>query len=168
MKQNMTVLSNASPLILYARIHQLHLLKELFREIIIPPEIMDEVIRKGKPGEREIASLDWIIQQPVKDRKRIEILSQGSLSVADASLIVLAKEKPTDLVIIDDKHLRNAAKRESLSITGSGGILVRAKESRLIQDIKPLLNNLIQEGLRISRGAYQQILEAAGEWSEPS
>lgn len=44
----MFVVSNSSPLISLAKIQRFHLLKELFGEIIIPKNVYDEVVIKGK------------------------------------------------------------------------------------------------------------------------
>ena len=42
------ILSNSSPLIYLAKIEKLNILKILFKEIIIPKQVYEEVVLKGK------------------------------------------------------------------------------------------------------------------------
>ena len=42
----MPVVSDASPLILHAKIERLNLLKELYSEVIIPSQVRDEVLKQ--------------------------------------------------------------------------------------------------------------------------
>ena len=43
----MAIVSNSSPLILYARIARLDLLRDLFGEVLIPPAVHQEVVVAG-------------------------------------------------------------------------------------------------------------------------
>ena len=58
------IISNASPLIALSNIGQVELLKKLFRKIIIPKAVYQEVVKegKGKPGAVEVkkAVNKWI------------------------------------------------------------------------------------------------------------
>ncbi|UBF24526.1 DUF3368 domain-containing protein [Kovacikia minuta CCNUW1] len=56
------------------------------------------------------------------------------------------------------------ASRFGLNITGLLGILLIAKQPGLIQAVKPLLDNLInQAGFRVNSSLYTRILQTAGE-----
>ena len=72
----MIVVSNSSPLIALAKIGKLHILKELFGEIIIPKAVWNEVVvkGKGKPGAEEVEKAEWIKVREVKDRLSVEVL----------------------------------------------------------------------------------------------
>jgi predicted nucleic acid-binding protein len=63
----LTAVSNSSPLIIYARIGRLELLKALFDEILIPPAVWHEVVTgaAGRIGEREVQQSEWIRQRPL-------------------------------------------------------------------------------------------------------
>ena len=56
-----------------AIIGQLHLIQELFGEIIIPKEVWSELIieGKGKPGTNEIEKVKWIKVEEVKNKKAV-------------------------------------------------------------------------------------------------
>ena len=52
----MVVISNSSPIINLAAIGQLHLIQNMFGNIIVPEEVWTELVIRGegKPGTREI------------------------------------------------------------------------------------------------------------------
>lgn len=59
--------ADSGPLIGLTRINQLELLPRMFSEIIVPPEVWNEVTVKGQglPGAYEISQVKWItIQSP--------------------------------------------------------------------------------------------------------
>ena len=56
----MPAVSDASPLILFAKIRRLNLLMQLFSEIIIPIQVRDEVIKHGDESSSLIIWLSGI------------------------------------------------------------------------------------------------------------
>ena len=58
----MIVVSNASPLIILARVGQLQLLAEFYGRILIPTQVHEEVVIAGRglPGSREVSDASWI------------------------------------------------------------------------------------------------------------
>ena len=58
----------------------MHILKELFGEIIIPKAVWNEVVVKGKGKHRaeEVERAEWIKVGEVKDILRVEVLSKGA------------------------------------------------------------------------------------------
>ena len=56
----MKVVINATPLIALSLINQLELLNELFDEVLVPPEVYQEVVIQGagQPGAAELALLN--------------------------------------------------------------------------------------------------------------
>ena len=72
------------------------------------------------------------------------------LDKGEAEVILLAKEMSADLVIMDEELGRKYAKLAGLTMTGTLGLLLKAKEQKLIENIKPLLFELRQKGVWIS------------------
>jgi predicted nucleic acid-binding protein len=64
-----TVVSNASPLIILARIGHLQLLADLYGRVVIPSEVHDEVVvaGRGRPGSEEAREASWIDVRPITD-----------------------------------------------------------------------------------------------------
>jgi len=54
--ENMSIVSNASPIISLARIGKLDLLHQLYGELIVPEAVWDEVVVKGigQPGANDV------------------------------------------------------------------------------------------------------------------
>ena len=148
-----------------AIIGQLHLIQELFGEIIIPKEVWAELIieGKGKPGTNEIEKAKWIKVVKVKNDSLVKTLTKD-LDVGESAAIALAIEKKANLLLLDETDARNLAEFYNLTKTGVLGILMRAKKRSLIKQIKPTLEKLrIQAHFWIKPDLYDAILSEMGE-----
>lgn len=167
MDNPLLVISNSSPIMNLAIIGQLHLVQELFGEIIIPKEVWSELIieGKGKPGTNEIEKAKWIKVEEVQNNSLVKILSKD-LDVGESAAIALAIEKKADLLLLDETDARNLAELYNLTKTGIIGILMKAKKRNLIKEIKPMLNKLrIHAHFWIKPDLYDAILSEMGEMS---
>lgn len=72
-------------------------------------------------------------------------------------------ETPNSTIILDDNKARKVATKLGLKITGTIGVIVKAKIKGIIPSIKPLLNKIKQTNFRLSEGIEQQALKQAGE-----
>lgn len=64
---------------------------------------------------------------------------------------------------MDERAGRKLAQTLGLPTIGTIGILLLAKEERIVSEIAPLVDNLIDQGTWISPAFYQQVLQMAGE-----
>jgi predicted nucleic acid-binding protein len=165
----MIVVSDSTPLIALAKVNHFSLLRLLFREIIIPQSVYDEVAiaGKGRPGSQELASADWVKVEQIQDRESAEQLMKENeqLSRADAEAIILSKEKRADFLLVDDAELREVAQRElaHTEVSYTASLLIIAKEEGLIAYVRGSLDEMRQKGVWIEDSIYEQILEQAGE-----
>jgi uncharacterized protein len=67
----------------------------------------------------------------------------------------------SDFVVLD--QARAAARELSLSVTGTLGLLVRAKDQGLISEVQPLMHAMVAAGHYASDSLQELILEKAGE-----
>ena len=67
------------------------------------------------------------------------------------------------MIIIDEKLGRFHAKHADLKVTGTIGILIKAKNQGIIKDLKPLLYELTEKNVWISEKLIIEILKQAGE-----
>lgn len=161
----MRVVSNSSPLIGLARVNQLHLLQQLYSEIHLPAAVWNEVVVQGagQPGATAVQSAAWIRQSAVKNAPLVLSLSQ-ELGAGESEAIVLAQELPADLLILDERHAREKARRLGIRFTGVLGVLVEAKSRGLLPAVKPVMLDLRNlAGFHISPLLEADVLRQAGE-----
>ena len=160
----MKIVINSSPLIALSCINQLKLLDNLFEEIIIPQAVYKETVINGndKKIEREINELSnfEIIQVTDSDTLEfiIDILDEG-----EAEVIAIAKEQKIQTVVIDELKGRKYARKHNLNTIGSLGILVLSKKKGLIKEVAPLLQKMLDYGIRIGDKLKEEILRKVGE-----
>jgi len=150
---DVVVITDTSCLIILEKIALLHILHQLFDIILTTPEIASEY-GANLP--------DWINILPVKDKSRQKefalIVDKG-----EASAIALAHEIDNKYLITDDLGARKLSLKLGLSVIGTLGVLLQAKEKGLIKAIKPFLELISQTDFRISEELYQTILKKASE-----
>jgi uncharacterized protein len=159
------VVSDTSPINNLAAINQLQLLQQLYGIILIPEAVYRELTDPSFPvaGAAEVQTFDWIQCRSVNDRTVIEALS-NELDVGEAEAIALALETKAELVLIDERRGRLVAGRLNLRYTGILGILVESKSRGLINEVKPLMNALInQAGFWVAAPLYNNVLRFVNE-----
>ena len=68
------------------------------------------------------------------------------------------------MVLLDDKLARQRARRLGVPVTGTLGVLLRAKQVGLIAELRPLVTRLQSEGdYHIDPGLIKKALLAVGE-----
>ena len=90
---------------------------------------------------------------------------RAKLHAGEIETMILAQQSTlnADLVVLDDKAARKTAKFLGLKVTGTMGILVKAKQEKIITEVRPLLNEIVNKGFFISDRIIRSVLEAAGE-----
>ena len=147
------IISDTSCLILLDKIGELDLLQKVYGQIITTPDIA------GEFGE---VLPEWVQVMPIADKYRQQLLEM-QLDKGESSAITLALELPGSTLIIDDYKARKIAERLGLKLTGTLGVLVKAKITGVIPAIKPLLDRIKQTNFRLSAELEAQALRAAGE-----
>lgn len=150
-----TFVSNSSPLIAFERIRRMDLLRALTQAVFIPPAVRDEVFA-------DVTVPSWLHVRPVR---HIEIprLLAPRLGPGEREAIALALEIRPTYLLLDDLPARRAAEELGITVLGTVGLLLLAKARRLVPLIRPLFDELIDLGFRISPRLYQAALNRAGE-----
>jgi len=164
------VVANAGPLIALAAVGKLDLLQTLFGQIVIPQAVYDEVVvqGQGEPGSQEVKEANWIGTAHAQDRLAVELLRE-TLDAGESEAIVLAQELEARYLLLDDGLARRKARLIGLQMTGTLGLLLLAKEARLIAEVALVIDELRQTDFRISDRVCEQVLRKAGEpQPEPS
>ncbi|MEM7516498.1 MAG: DUF3368 domain-containing protein [Planctomycetota bacterium] len=157
------VVVNTTPIITLALLNRLDLLRDLYGSVHIPPAVYDEVLAGGpdRPGGSQLHAAPWIKRTQLQDPRRADLISD--LDRGEAEVIALAQETAAALVIIDERLGRRHAKRLGLSITGTLGVLLRAKSEGILPKVAPLIETLQQDGIRLGQGLVDRALERAEE-----
>ncbi len=162
----MKVVADASVLISLSRIKQLDILHDRFPEgALIPPAVWKEVVEEGggRPGAREVSESEWISIQDFTEQG-IKNLLQIDLDEGEVAAIALAYEINADVVLLDERDARLAAKQLGLSVLGTVGILIWAKQNGKLSSLQDTLHELqVQGKFRISQNLYEQALSVVGE-----
>jgi len=159
----MIIVSDTSPLVCLLHLNQINLLKDLFVNVIIPPSVFNELIKAKIINEIFLQAYSFIQIKSPADKNKVEelmlILDEG-----ESEAIVLSLELKAELLLIDEAPGREIARQYGIPIKGILGVLLQAKERKLISQIKPLINKLQTEiNFRINNKLLQKILIEANE-----
>jgi len=162
--------SNASPLIYLARLGKLHLLKDLYGQVQIPPEVNMETIERGKAKGypdayviEEALDHGWLITDALTNENAVKsnaLTEMTGIDIGEAQAILLTKQKGEEEVLIDQSDAREVARQLGLSPRGTVFIILTATRRGLItKDIaKQMLAKLIEVNFYISAKIYRDTL----------
>jgi predicted nucleic acid-binding protein len=155
------VVSNASPLITFARIGHLESLHSLYPAIHIPTEVYNEVVipGAGMPGAAAIAKADWIHVSAVQDSRGLaQAILKTGLGAGEISAILLAKELSADVTLMDEWKGRRLAVEEGLAVVGCIGILEELYRRKEIKELRGIYQELIRQNIRLDLRTLQSSL----------
>lgn len=161
----MIIVSNTSPIFYLSTIGQLDLLRQLYNKITIPTTVFNEITDTGNTdaSAKLVPKLGWIKVQSAIDRDFVKRLSTD-LDLGEAEAIALAVELKCDRLLMDERLGRMAALELGLQVTGVLGILVAAKRNKMILEVKPLLDALVEEvGFWLDPKLYAEVLRSVDE-----
>jgi hypothetical protein len=164
----MLAVSNTSPLSNLAFIGRLDLLISQLSGLWIPTAVADEL--KSHPDSPARGAIDraihdqWVRVASTKDTHlRNMLLQQAHRGEAEA--IALAVDLNADILLIDEQEGRRLAEQAGLRITGTLGVLLRAKRSGHIAAVKPEIQALRTKARFFFTPALESsVLAAAGEY----
>ena len=146
------VVTNTTPLIaLTAATGHLEVLRALYSRVVVPYEVAEEI----KAGGRESFGLDvfeqasWLEISPAP-----VVLSpylQNTLDRGEASVIQTAQQLGITLVCIDETIGRRVARLSNLSVTGSIGVLLKAKATGFPISLPEAINCMRERGIWLSQ-----------------
>lgn len=146
------IVSDTSCLILFYKIGELELLKKLFGTIFISEKVLNE-FNQPLP--------DWVeVVDPKTDLQRG---LSSYLDSGEASAIALATEYKDSLLIIDEIKGRKVAKELGVSVTGSLGLLVTAKNKGHIKAVRPIIEKIQKTNFRVSELLIKRVLQKVDE-----
>lgn len=144
--------SDTSCLILFYKIGELELLKNVFGNILVTETVSKE-FKKELPKWVEV-----VLPQSNLHKGISSVLDPG-----EATSIALAAEYDNSLLIIDEVKGRKIAREMGVQITGTLGVLVIAKEKGYIKAVKPIIKKMEKTNFRVSDTLLKKVLEKVNE-----
>jgi predicted nucleic acid-binding protein len=156
------VVSDTTPIISLLKILRLDILRELYSEVSIPTAVFQEIeAGKNKTYYQDLSRLSWIHIVEIHDKSALKYFLD--LDAGESEAILLASQMEAGLLIMDEKLGRFHAKHVGLRVTGTIGVLIKAKKQGLIKTLKPLLNELKKKGVWINENLVSEVLKEVGE-----
>ena len=156
------IIVNSTPLIALAKANKLEILKGLYEHIIIPEAVYREVTEKDDVAAQRIeAAREWIEVRKV-DYNLDRRMYKAKLHDGEVEVMLLAQEIGADAVIIDDAA-RKTAEYLGLPLTGTLGVMSKAKQRGLLEAVMPVIQQMEQNGIFFSRELKEKIRKLSKE-----
>lgn len=157
------VISNTSPLLYLHQAGCLQLLPELYGEIVVPTAVEQELLAGQRQGVDVpvVGELDWCLVRSVSAMATLPTVVD--LGQGEAEVIAIGLETPGSLLILDDQLGRRIARFYELTLTGTLGVLIKAKQQGLLEEIAPVMKRLQQSGMWLTEQIVRDVLGLAGE-----
>lgn len=157
----MILVADCSALIALSICNRLELLEQLFDEVIVPEAVYNEATR---PNKKQASQLRIYLKDKVrKVDMRHYVFLDGFADAGETEAMILYKKINADRLLIDDQRGRNVAKINHIETIGSVGVLLVAKQRGLIDQIAPLLHQLDQSDIYLSKQLIATVLALANE-----
>ncbi|HBE18572.1 MAG TPA: DUF3368 domain-containing protein [Cyanobacteria bacterium UBA11149] len=158
------IVINTAPIIAsVSALGDLTILQSLYTQVLVPFEVCQEVLAGGYSGfaVAEFEAANWLKKQ--QTTLNISPLLLNSLDRGEAAVIQLAMNENIQTVCIDEVAGRRMARLSGLSVTGSIGILLRAKREGHPISMQQAISQMLNRGIRLSPTVINFALLQAGE-----
>ena len=157
------IVSDAGPIIIFARIVRLSLLRDVTGSLLIPDAVYEEIVvnKGGMPGAAEVAQSAWIQRAALTNRLMLGSLP-SFLHEGEREAIALAGERGAQL-LVDEIRARRVASDLRIDIIGTLRILADAKRLGHINLVRPILVEMQSSGYRFDRALIRRFLERIDE-----
>jgi predicted nucleic acid-binding protein len=150
--QAKVVVTNTTPLIaLTAAMGNVEVLRVLYDRVIVPYEVAQEIRAGGKEafGLEVFEQSGWLEMNPAP--VELPPYLQNTLDLGEASVIQTALQLGVNRVCIDETIGRRVARLSNLSVTGSIGILLKAKTMGYPVSIPEAIHRMRSRGIWLSQ-----------------
>ena len=137
------IVVNTGPLVALGRAGITTAIEKMPLKVLAPLEVQRE-LQRGPLAGHERVDVSWV--QFVTLRTPLSPLAVSSLDEGEAAVIQLALEEGLPVVCIDERKGRRAALAVGLRVTGTLGLLGRAKSLGLIPSVRSCVERMVTGG----------------------
>lgn len=153
------IVTNTGPLIALWQADALDVAGRLPLEFVCPAEVRAELDAGTIAGHPAIDP-PWLRVVPLTHEVPV---AAATLGRGEAAVVQLAVERRIETVCIDDWKGRRMAMAVGLAVTGTLGLLARAKVLGLIPQLRPLVDRLNRTGNWYDEELVRRVLKGVGE-----
>ena len=153
---------NSTPIISLHCINRLDLLSKMYHNVYVPYGVYEEVCVDGDIGKETLFSFPNISIQKITNENARRYF-KTTLNKGEVETMILADELKSDVCIIDDKLAREYAKHLGIKITGTLGVLIKAKKRGFIEKVTPYLDLMIENNIFIGKSLYENVKRLSEE-----
>jgi predicted nucleic acid-binding protein len=129
----MLVVADTSPIHYLILIAHDAVLPLLYAQVVIPPAVLRELQDEETPEPVRL----WVSNPPSwfevrAPQQQIPVTDMPNLGLGEREAIVLAQELRADVLLIDERDGRRAARSRALAVVGTLGVLEKAAAGGLI------------------------------------
>jgi predicted nucleic acid-binding protein len=154
---------NASPLILLSKVGHLDLLQVEVDEVIVPDLVITEIRAYGATDltVHAIKEATWL--QLAHAPRVPAAIASWDLGDGESSVLALALGESGVKVVLDDLPARRRAAQLGLTVRGTLGIVVLARQHGVIPAARPVFEELRQCGMYLTDEFAERMLAIVGE-----
>ncbi len=154
------VVADTGALISLGLIDHIDLIEQIFGDFFIANAVWEDLIKY------EISFLESnliaLLEKHVVIIKSSNYLS-AIMDYGESESVILYKELKADFFLVDDNKARLIAESLNVNCIGSIGLLIKAKEKGIIDNLRPYFQKWIDKKRYFSVKQLNQILEKFGE-----
>ena len=154
----MIVVADASPVCYLVLIGEVELLPKLFTDVLLPREVLDELLAEGAPAAVRAWAATLPVWISVRDAPAGVVGGIERLHSGERAAILLAESIGADLVLLDEKSARRIATERGVRVTGLLGVLAEAASRGLIE-LTGAIDRLTKTSFRYSPALLRSVLE---------
>ncbi len=146
-----SIVTNTTPLIALAvGTGSLDILRALYDRVIVPLEVDEEIHAIGSeaPGVTAFDRATWL--ERLGEPAAMSTYLRNSLDRGEASVIQSALDLQIPLVCIDESVGRRVARLSGLTLTGSIGVLIKARNQGYAVSIPQAIARMREHGIWLS------------------
>ena len=131
---------------------------------VLVPTIVQEEVERGEPRGFSLAAIPWVEIRTVTNVALMAELAAARLDPGEAAALSLALEVQADYLLVDERLARRVAAERGQRVVGLLGVLVAAKRSGVIAEVREMIEAMQgRAGFRASPALVREVLESVGE-----